>query len=116
MHHGLGYYLTHLVSEWEKYLTGMNTVDFIWLAVGLLGQSMFMMRFIVQWLHSEKHKKSVIPESFWYLSLIGGLIVLAYGIHRVEPIIILGQIPGTFVYIRNLMFIHRDKDKCSNAI
>jgi len=114
MHHGLGYYLSHLTSEWGKYFTGMSTVDLIWLIIGLLGQSMFMMRFIVQWIHSEKHQKSVIPESFWYLSLIGGLIVLAYGIHRVEPVIILGQLPGTFVYIRNLMFIHRDKKKRSS--
>ncbi|OYY81893.1 MAG: lipid-A-disaccharide synthase [Methylophilales bacterium 16-45-9] len=88
----------------------MNKVELIWLMVGLLGQSMFMMRFVVQWIHSERHQKSVIPVSFWYLSLSGGLIVLAYGIHKVEPVIILGQLPGTFVYIRNLMLIRREKE------
>jgi lipid-A-disaccharide synthase-like uncharacterized protein len=109
MDHGLGYYLGHLISRWQDYLNGMNHVDAIWLAVGLIGQSLFMMRFVVQWIHSERHRKSVIPVSFWYLSLMGGLIVLAYGLHRAEPVIILGQLPGTFVYARNLMLIHREK-------
>lgn len=109
MNHGLGYYLMHLISQWQHYFDGMGTVELIWLVIGLLGQSMFMMRFVVQWIHSERHQKSVIPISFWYLSLAGGLIVLAYGIHRVEPVIILGQLPGTFVYIRNLILIRREK-------
>ena len=109
MDHGLGFYLGHLISRWQAYLNGMNHVDAIWLAVGLIGQSLFMMRFVVQWIHSERHRKSVIPVSFWYLSLLGGLIVLAYGLHRAEPVIILGQLPGTFVYARNLMLIHREK-------
>ncbi|MBU3735714.1 MAG: lipid-A-disaccharide synthase [Methylobacterium sp.] len=87
----------------------MQTGDLLWLAVGLLGQALFMMRFVVQWIHSERHQKSVIPVSFWYLSLIGGLIVLSYGIHRAEPVIILGQLPGTFVYARNLVLISREK-------
>lgn len=109
MHHGFGYYLGHLIHTWQAYFSGMGTVDVVWLALGLLGQSLFMMRFVVQWIHSERHKKSVIPVSFWYLSLIGGLIVLAYGIHRAEPVIILGQLPGTIVYARNLMLIRREK-------
>lgn len=111
MGHGLGYYLGHLIAEWQDYFAGMDTVELIWLVVGLLGQSMFMMRFIVQWIHSERHQKSIIPVSFWYLSLFGGLIVLAYGIHRVEPVIILGQLPGTLVYTRNLVLIRREKRK-----
>lgn len=110
MNQGLGYYLAHLISQWQHYFGGMDSVEFIWLVVGLLGQSMFMMRFVVQWIHSERHKKSVIPVSFWYLSLAGGLIVLAYGIHKVEPVIILGQLPGTFVYIRNLILIRKEKE------
>lgn len=109
MNHGLGYYLTHLISEWQQHFIGMGSSELIWLIVGLLGQSMFMMRFVVQWIHSERHQKSVIPVSFWYLSLAGGLIVLAYGIHKVEPVIILGQLPGTLVYVRNLMLIRREK-------
>lgn len=107
MDHGLGFYLGHLIAKWQAYFSGMGTVDVAWLLVGLLGQTMFMMRFVVQWIHSERHQKSVIPVSFWYLSLIGGLTVLAYGIHRAEPVIILGQLPGTLVYTRNLMLIRR---------
>ncbi|MCL2160291.1 MAG: lipid-A-disaccharide synthase N-terminal domain-containing protein [Betaproteobacteria bacterium] len=109
MDHGFGYYLGYLLLKWRAYFDGMNTVDLIWLAVGLLGQTMFMMRFVVQWIHSERHQKSVIPVSFWYLSLIGGLIVLTYGIHRAEPVIILGQLPGTLIYARNLVLIRRSK-------
>lgn len=107
MDHGFGYYLGHLIAKWQAYLTGMDTVDAVWLIVGLLGQTMFMMRFVVQWLASERQRESVIPVSFWYLSLIGGLTVLAYGLHKAEPVIILGQLPGTLVYTRNLMLIHR---------
>lgn len=109
MDHGLGYYLGHLIAKWQAYLSGMGSVDVAWLVIGLLGQTMFMMRFVVQWIHSERHQQSVIPVSFWYLSLIGGLTVLAYGLHRAEPVIILGQLPGTLVYTRNLMLIHREK-------
>jgi len=109
MDHGLGFYLGHLIARWQDYFNGMNSVDVIWLAIGLLGQTMFMMRFVVQWIHSERHQKSVIPVSFWYLSLVGGITVLAYGLHKAEPVIILGQLPGTFVYARNLVLIYREK-------
>lgn len=105
----LQYYLVHLIDKWHAYFSGMGSGDVVWLVIGLLGQSLFMMRFVVQWIHSERHQKSVIPVSFWYLSLVGGLIVLAYGLHKAEPVIILGQLPGTFVYARNLMLIHREK-------
>ena len=66
-----------------------------------------MARFLVQWIASERSGKSVIPISFWYLSLIGSTGVLIYGIGRGEPVIILGQVFGTVVYIRNLMLIYR---------
>ena len=109
MTHGLGYFLGHLLDKWQAYFSGMDSTDVAWLAIGLLGQTMFMMRFVVQWIHSERHQKSVIPVSFWYLSLVGGLTVLAYGLHKAEPVIILGQLPGTFVYARNLVLIAREK-------
>ncbi|TSA50031.1 MAG: lipid-A-disaccharide synthase [Nitrosomonadales bacterium] len=109
MYHGMGYFLGHLLDKWQAYFTGMDTGDVAWLAVGLFGQALFMMRFVVQWIHSERHQKSVIPVSFWYLSLVGGLVVLAYGLHKAEPVIVLGQLPGTFVYARNLMLISREK-------
>ena len=81
--------------------------------MGLLGQVLFMMRFIVQWIHSERHQKSLIPISFWYFSLLGSVIVLAYGFHKTELVIIVGQLPGTLVYIRNLMLIKKANTKKS---
>ncbi len=108
MDQGLGFFLGHLLEKWQQYFAGMSSTDITWLGIGLVGQTLFMMRFIVQWWHSEKHKKSIIPVSFWYLSLSGGLIVLAYGLHRFDPVIIMGQLPGTFVYARNLMLIRRE--------
>jgi lipid-A-disaccharide synthase-like uncharacterized protein len=70
-----------------------------------------MMRFIVQWVHSERHQKSLIPISFWYFSLFGSLIVLAYGIHKTEPVIIFGQLPGSLIYLRNLMLLKKETPK-----
>ena len=109
---GIGMYFSHIINALNQYIIGMPTVDLIWLSVGLLGQCLFMARFIVQWIHSERHGQSLIPVSFWYLSLSGGLIVLAYGIHKLDPVIILGQLPGTIVYTRNLMLLNRaNKEK-----
>jgi len=67
------------------------------------------MRFLVQWLVSEKRGKSVIPIYFWYLSLLGGLTLLTYAIHIRDPVFIVGQSMGSFIYIRNLMLIHKNK-------
>ena len=83
-------------------------LDF-WLILGFIGQAMFTMRFIVQWIASEKKKESVIPISFWYLSLAGGLIVLFYAIHRMDPVFILAYLPGNFIYLRNLYFVYKKK-------
>jgi lipid-A-disaccharide synthase-like uncharacterized protein len=84
-----------------------NMRDTVWVLVGLFGQLMFTMRFIVQWLASERAGASVVPVAFWYFSLAGGLIVLVYGLHKWEPVIIVGQLPGTLIYLRNLWLIHR---------
>lgn len=107
MEHGLSYLLSHLFDGVRHFIDGMPPTDLAWLAIGLVGQCLFMMRFIVQWIHSERHQQSLIPVSFWYLSLSGGLIVLAYGVHKLDPVIILGQLPGTIVYTRNLMLLQR---------
>ena len=104
----MGYFLGHLLERAHAFFNGMSTVDLVWLGIGLVGQTMFMMRFVVQWIHSERHQKSIIPVSFWYFSLSGGLIVLAYGFHRADLVIILGQLPGTIVYARNLMLIRKE--------
>lgn len=108
---GIGTYFSHIINALNAHIVGMTSGDLMWLTIGLAGQCLFMARFIVQWLHSEKHGQSLIPVSFWYLSLLGGLIVLAYGIHKLDPVIILGQLPGTIVYTRNLMLIKRNQKR-----
>lgn len=75
--------------------------------LGMLGQVMFFSRFLVQWIASEKKGRSVVPLSFWYLSIGGGGLLLIYAIWRKDPVIVLGQAVGLFVYVRNLMLIHR---------
>jgi len=81
-----------------------------WLVVGFTGQILFFGRFLVQWLHSERAGRSVIPVSFWYLSLGGGLLLLAYSVYRRDPVFIAGQLIGGFVYTRNLILIRRHRE------
>ncbi len=111
MNHGLGYFFLRILEDIQNYFNAMPSPELTWLLVGILGQLLFMMRFIVQWLHSERHQKSIIPISFWYFSLVGSLIVLVYGIHKTEPVIIFGQIPGALIYSRNLILIKKGKLK-----
>lgn len=85
----------------------MLTTEQIWIAFGFLGQALFFGRWLVQWLASERSASSQVPISFWYLSLIGGLITLAYAIYRMDPVFIAGQSVGAVVYVRNLMLIYR---------
>ena len=80
-----------------------------WVFFGLLGQFLFFTRWIVQWVVSEKAKKSHIPVSFWYISLVSGLILLSYACHRLDPVFILGQTVGIANYARNLMLIRAEK-------
>lgn len=77
----------------------------IWIAVGLIGQLLFSARFLLQWLASERAKRSVVPKAFWYFSLGGSAVLLAYAIHRVDPVFILGQSAGFAIYLRNLYLI-----------
>ncbi len=81
----------------------------IWLGIGFMGQTLFSMRFLIQWISSEKQKKSVIPVAFWYFSLGGGVTLLSYAIFRLDPVFILGQAGGLLVYSRNLYFVMRDR-------
>ena len=85
----------------------------IWLIVGLAGQLLFAARFIVQWICSERRGESYIPIIFWYLSLGGGVILLAYAISRRDPVFILGQTGGVFVYMRNLYLIQAKKKEAA---
>ena len=84
-----------------------------WLLFGLLGQLFFTARFFVQWVASERKRRSVIPLSFWWLSLLGGIALLAYAMHRRDPVFILGQLPGVVIYSRNLMLIRKRGEAAS---
>lgn len=78
-------------------------------AIGLFGQLLFTARFLVQWIASERAGRSVVPISFWFFSLGGGFILLGYAIYRQDPVFIVGQALGSFIYIRNLMLIAKHK-------
>jgi lipid-A-disaccharide synthase-like uncharacterized protein len=93
----------------------MLTTEQMWVVVGLAGQALFSARFLVQWIATERKQKSVIPREFWYFSIGGGLTLLAYAIHRLDPVFILGQGAGLFVYARNLYFIHRRRSRTAEA-
>ena len=88
----------------------------IMIFVGFGGQLLFAMRFIIQWLRSERESKSVIPIAFWYFSIGGGFVLLLYALWRKDPVIICGQGLGLFIYARNLYFILRPKQSDENAI
>lgn len=85
----------------------LDRIPHDWLAVGFLGQAMFSGRFLVQWIASERRRRSVVPTAFWWLSLAGGGTLLAYAVHRGDPVFILGQAAGLVVYVRNLVLIRR---------
>ncbi len=85
----------------------MTTLD-TWLIVGFLGQALFSARFIVQWVASERARRSVVPRAFWLFSIGGGATLLAYAIYRRDPVFIVGQAAGLFIYLRNLALIRRE--------
>ena len=87
----------------------------LWLIVGFLGQALFSARFLVQWLYSERYKQSIVPIAFWFLSLGGSFTLLAYAIHRKDPVFILGQSMGFLIYTRNLILIRRTRFEDTHA-
>ena len=80
-----------------------------WVVLGFVAQFMFTMRFVVQWIASEKAQRSVIPFAFWTFSLGGGTLLLIYALYRRDPVFIAGQALSTFIYIRNLQFALRER-------
>ena len=93
----------------QNILSWVSTHFNMWTLLGFFGQGLFMTRFVVQWIASERARKSVMPEIFWYFSLAGGLIVFTYAVHRQDPVFIMGQGLGLFVYVRNIYFIHKHR-------
>lgn len=85
------------------------TPEQTWIAVGLAGQACFFSRFLVQWIASERRGRSVVPRAFWFLSIAGGLTLLCYSLWRRDPVFILGQSVGLFVYLRNLVLLRREE-------
>ncbi len=87
----------------------------VWVAVGLLGQALFFSRVLVQWIASERRGRSVVPPSFWVLSLGGSLLLLAYALQQRDPVFVLGQSMGFLVYARNLVLIARHRPPASQG-
>lgn len=78
-----------------------------WMVLGFFAQGLFAARFVVQWIKSERARRSIIPNSFWYFSIAGSLLLLGYAIHKRDAVFILGQAAGTIVYTRNVYLIRR---------
>ncbi len=91
--------MTHIFSNFSQ--------ESLWIIIGFIGQSLFFMRFFIQWLASEKAGRSVLPNAFWYFSLGGGITLFAYALWRQDPVFIIGQSTGLFIYARNLYFIRK---------
>lgn len=87
----------------------------LWKLVGLAGQAIFGSRFFVQWLASERARRSVMPMAFWYLSLAGGLLTFAYAVYIREPVFIVAQLGGSVIYARNVWMLHRSKGGLPSA-
>lgn len=83
--------------------------ELCWLLLGFAGQALFMMRFVLQWLYSERAGKSVIPVSFWYYSVAGAIVLLVYSVYRRDPVFIAGQVIGVAIYLRNLALIRAER-------
>jgi lipid-A-disaccharide synthase-like uncharacterized protein len=94
--------LTQIFGEWRLVLDG-------WVVLGVLAQTMFTARFLVQWWQSERAGRSVVPLSFWIFSIAGGFLMLIYAVIRRDPVFIVGQLAGLAVYSRNLVLIQREK-------
>ncbi|MBP2312282.1 lipid-A-disaccharide synthase N-terminal domain-containing protein [Azospirillum soli] len=94
-----------------------STTDLVWIGLGFFAQFLFMMRFVVQWIASERAKRSVMPEVFWYFSIGGGALLLAYSIYRFDPVYMFGQGLGLIIYLRNLYFVwtHKKADGVETA-
>ena len=97
------------MSALQVWWASISVTEMVWLTLGILAQLMFTLRFVVQWIASERAGRSVMPEMFWYFSFIGGAMLLIYAIYRMDPVFIVGQASGLFVYSRNIYFIWRGR-------
>lgn len=86
----------------------MNS-ETVWLVIGFAGQALFSMRFLWQWIVSERERRSIIPVAFWYFSILGGITLFSYALYRADPVFIVGQGAGIIIYSRNLYFILKER-------
>lgn len=112
------------ISAIEKVLTSSNSStnkikeiqkiikndSYIWYVIGFLGEAIFGSRMLVQWIASEKAKKNIVPELFWYLSLAGSVLVFVYALHLQDPVFVISKGAGLFVYIRNVVLLRNDQN------
>ena len=98
-------FLAHAGAQLAQWWVSTPVTEKTWLAIGFLAQLMFSMRFIVQWIASERARRSIVPETFWYFSVVGGAMLFAYAIYRLDPVFMLGQGMGLVIYGRNIYFI-----------
>ena len=96
-----------LAQKWQN----TSTEELVWLGVGFTAQGMFTMRFLVQWIATEKARRSIVPETFWYWSFAGGCMLFIYAVYRMDPVFIFGQGTPLFIYARNIYFIRSGKRK-----
>jgi lipid-A-disaccharide synthase-like uncharacterized protein len=102
--------LVDLSRSVGAYLVDVFFVKFDWwIALGFFAQAMFTMRFAVQWIASERAGRSVVPMAFWLFSISGGLLLFVYALYRRDPVFIVGQGFGVFIYLRNLQFVLRER-------
>jgi lipid-A-disaccharide synthase-like uncharacterized protein len=87
----------------------MGTFNNAWLVLGLIGQTVFSGRFLLQWIYSEYKRRSVIPVAFWYASIVGALLLLCYACYKKDPVFIVAQASGLLIYLRNLQMRRRNK-------
>lgn len=99
--------LVHQFAGWLHDVF-VKQLDF-WVILGFVAQFFFMMRFVVQWVASERAKRSVVPVAFWFFSLGGGVLLLIYAIQREDPVFIAGQALGLLIYLRNLSLIRGER-------
>src|SRR5437588_12716479 len=105
-----------MLSALQNYLHEVFVMQFdAWVALGFVAQALFAMRFLVQWIASERAGRSVIPVTFWMFSLGGGGLLLIYALYRKDPVFIAGQALGLLIYIRNLHFIRRERQGTAPA-
>src|SRR5215210_5244757 len=105
-----------MLSALQNYLHDVFVMQFDgWVALGFVAQALFSMRFLVQWIASERAGRSIIPTAFWIFSIGGGVLLFAYSLYRRDPVFILGQGLGLFIYVRNLYFVLRERGQAASA-